>query len=85
MYQDDSSSHEYLSYEDLVTLSIKQTINGARKFRDLQNRINPGGSEFYPTIMNGSADINVTSSGSPLALHVVMFTHAIKSQGTRAI
>ena len=32
--------------------------------------------------MNGSADLNVTSSGHPFAIHVVLFMHAIKSQGT---
>ena len=50
IYQDfdDSPSHEYLSYKDCVTLSIKQAIIGARKFRDLQNRLNPEGSEMYP-------------------------------------
>ena len=53
VYQDleDGLSHEYLSYEDLVTLSIKQSIDATRKLRRIQNRINPGGSEIFPYVL----------------------------------
>ncbi|TMW41843.1 hypothetical protein DOY81_013078, partial [Sarcophaga bullata] len=79
---DDGLSHEYLPYTDLVTLSVKQSIAAIRKLRGIQNRINPGGSEIFPALIDGAASFALVPNGTSLILHAVMFTRAIKSQGT---
>ncbi|XP_065369280.1 probable peroxisomal acyl-coenzyme A oxidase 1 [Calliphora vicina] len=85
LYQDldDSLDHEFASYEDMATMAVKHAVHASKKLRELQNRLNPGGSEIYPLLTSGPVGGALMPAGNPLAVHIVMFTRALKGQGTK--
>uniref|UniRef100_A0A1I8NUH3 Acyl-coenzyme A oxidase n=1 Tax=Stomoxys calcitrans TaxID=35570 RepID=A0A1I8NUH3_STOCA len=79
---DDPLTHEFASYEDMASIAIKHAVAATKKLRAIQDRINPGGSEVYPTLMGGPVGAALMPAGNPFAVHLVMFTRALKGQGT---
>ncbi|XP_073813980.1 acyl-coenzyme A oxidase 1-like [Musca autumnalis] len=79
---DDPLDHEFASYEEMASLAVKHAVKATKKLRAIQERINPGGSEVYPTLMGGPMGAALMPAGNPFAVHIVMFTRALKGQGT---
>ncbi|XP_075165722.1 acyl-coenzyme A oxidase 1-like [Haematobia irritans] len=79
---DDPLMKEFLSYEDMASLAIKGSIESVKVLRSLQDRLNPGGTDIYPERMGDNAINALTPGGNPLAVHILMFTRALKEQGT---
>ncbi|KAM7341954.1 acyl-coenzyme A oxidase 1-like [Cochliomyia hominivorax] len=79
---DGSLKYEFLSYEDLACQAVKDCVNGMRKLKEFQNRINPNGNEIFSYTTMGSIGWTLTPAGNPLIVHIVMFTRSLKSQGT---
>ncbi|XP_054739565.1 probable peroxisomal acyl-coenzyme A oxidase 1 [Anastrepha obliqua] len=79
---DDPIELDYLSYEDIYNRGLKHSVEAVKKLRALQDRLHPGGSEIYPTLMGGPVAMALMPAGTPLAVHVVMFTRALRGQGT---
>ncbi|XP_011193063.1 probable peroxisomal acyl-coenzyme A oxidase 1 [Zeugodacus cucurbitae] len=73
---------DYLSYEDVYNRTVEQTVSAIKKLRALQERLNPGGTEIYPALMTGPPGLTLMPGGTPLAVHILMFTRALKNQGT---
>ncbi|XP_067631928.1 acyl-coenzyme A oxidase 1-like [Eurosta solidaginis] len=84
LYKDleDPIELDYLSYEDVYNRGVKHSVVAAEKLRALQERLYPGGTEIYPTEMGGPISMALMPAGSPLAVHVLMFSRALKGQGT---
>ncbi|KAM7341953.1 acyl-coenzyme A oxidase 1-like [Cochliomyia hominivorax] len=80
---DDPLEHEFLSYEDMISYSIKSCVQGMRKLQTIQNRFNPNGNEIYSFISMGPLGWALTPAGNPLIVHMFMFTRALKSHGTQ--
>ncbi|XP_073844176.1 acyl-coenzyme A oxidase 1-like isoform X1 [Musca autumnalis] len=73
---------EFASYEDVATMSVQQTIAAAKKLKMLQERYNPGGSDIYPSLLGDESITALVPCGNPLSVHILMFTRALKEQGT---
>lgn len=39
---------DYMSHEDMCEFAVKNSINVAKKLRQLQAERNPGGNEYWP-------------------------------------
>ncbi|XP_013101978.2 probable peroxisomal acyl-coenzyme A oxidase 1 [Stomoxys calcitrans] len=79
---DDPLLYEFLSYEDMASLAIKCAIDSIKNIRALQERFNPGGSEIYPARLGDNAINVLTPGGNPFTVHILMFTRALREQGT---
>ncbi|XP_061392964.1 probable peroxisomal acyl-coenzyme A oxidase 1 [Musca vetustissima] len=79
---DDPLDVEFASYKDVATMSVRHAIAAAKKLKELQDRYNPGGSDIYPALMGDEAITALIPSGNPLSVHILMFTRALKEQGT---
>ncbi|XP_005182226.3 probable peroxisomal acyl-coenzyme A oxidase 1 [Musca domestica] len=66
----------------MASMSVKHAIAAAKKLRSLQERFNPGGSDIYPALMGDEAITALIPSGNPLSVHILMFTRALREQGT---
>ncbi|CAD7014207.1 unnamed protein product [Ceratitis capitata] len=73
---------DYLSYEDVYNRGVKHSADAFNKLRALQERLHPGGTEIYPLLMSGPIGMALMPAGSPLAVHILMFTRALRSHGT---
>ncbi|XP_061392965.1 probable peroxisomal acyl-coenzyme A oxidase 1 [Musca vetustissima] len=79
---DDPLDHEFASYEEMASMAVKHAVKATNKLRAIQERLHPGGSEVYPTLMGGPIGTALMPAGNPLAVHLVMFTRALRGQGT---
>ncbi|XP_030371591.1 probable peroxisomal acyl-coenzyme A oxidase 1 [Scaptodrosophila lebanonensis] len=79
---DDPLDLEYMSYEDVYTAGVKQAVESTVRMRNMQEKINPGGTEIYPTLLSGLVGNAMMPAGNPMAVHLLMFTKALKGQGT---
>ncbi|XP_049308027.1 probable peroxisomal acyl-coenzyme A oxidase 1 [Bactrocera dorsalis] len=73
---------DYLSYEDYYNRTVEQCVNAITKVRAMQERVNPGGLEVYHTLMTGPMGTTLMPGGTPMGVHFLMFTRALKNQGT---
>ncbi|XP_017865571.1 PREDICTED: probable peroxisomal acyl-coenzyme A oxidase 1 [Drosophila arizonae] len=73
---------DYLSHEDMCEFAVKNSINVAKKLRQLQAERNPGGNEYWPTLYDSPELWGLHKVGNPFTVMFVMVIHALKDQCT---
>ncbi|XP_075166874.1 acyl-coenzyme A oxidase 1-like [Haematobia irritans] len=71
-----------LSHEDFYTEAIKDAVRLARKLRNLQKELNPGGNDIWPTLFSGPQLWGALPAGNPFTVHLSISVDAIRNLGT---
>ncbi|XP_073845453.1 acyl-coenzyme A oxidase 1-like [Musca autumnalis] len=79
---ENSKRFQDLSHEDIYTATIHDFIRLAKKLRKLQEELNPGGDDIWPTMMIDPVVWGAIPAGNPFAVHFAMVVDCIRKQGT---
>ncbi|XP_067634234.1 acyl-coenzyme A oxidase 1-like isoform X2 [Eurosta solidaginis] len=72
----------YKSHEEICETAVKQSLEVAKKLRELQERLNPGGNDIWPKMFSSSLIQGSTPAGNPFVVHIAMMVDAIRKQST---
>ncbi|EDW02146.1 probable peroxisomal acyl-coenzyme A oxidase 1 [Drosophila grimshawi] len=79
---DERANFHYLSHEDICEFAVKNSINVAKKLRQLQAERNPGGSEYWPTLYEEPELAGLHLAGNPFGVMYLVVVKALKAQCT---
>ncbi|XP_061392971.1 probable peroxisomal acyl-coenzyme A oxidase 1 [Musca vetustissima] len=79
---ENSKRFQDLSHEDIYTTTIHDFLRLAKKLRKLQEELNPGGDDIWPTMMINPIVWGAIPAGNPFAVHFAMVVDCIRKQGT---